>query len=138
MNNIFPLLLLSTFLFYSCKKEAAAPLRVRYQNETDMYLKETKAALLEGDGYKSVGTIAPGASSDWVTTDSLVLYSTGPYHYLEGQTDTKPFVAYAFHDCLTGAIPDVRYSGDFTFVIRPWKYTWEPDTSKIHLELTEH
>lgn len=135
MKKIASLFFLFPLLFCSCKKETVTPLRVRYLNQTDVYLKETKAALLVGDGYTPVGTIAPGAFSNWVTTDSLVLYSTGPYHYLEGQTETKPFTAYAFHDCLTGATPVIRRSGELTFVVRPWEYIWAPDTSKIHLEL---
>ena len=125
------------FLFSFCKneQEILPPLRVRYQNQTDMQLTGVQAALLDGDGYTKVGTIGPGDSSEWVSADSLVLYSTGPYHFLEGQTAIKPFTAAAFHDCLTGSKPDVRYSGNYTFIIRPWAFLWTEDTSKIHLEL---
>ena len=133
--------MLSFFLFFLsfsfCKneQETLEPLRVRYQNQTGMQLIDTQAALLQGDGYTKVGTIDPGAYSEWVPADSLVLYNTGPYHFLEGQTAAKPFTAYAFHDCLTGETPDIRRSGDFTFVIRPWSFIWTDDTTKIHLEL---
>ena len=123
MSKRYTLALLVILAFCQCYKEPA-PLRVRYHNQTNEALDNIRAALLQDNGYTPVGKLAPGAYSDWITVDQLENYCTGPAHYLEGTTPAQPFVASAFHDCLVGETPVVYTTGDLTFTIRPWDFSW--------------